>query len=468
MQNLFAVCLGLIVASQASALGLGEIELDSALNERLDAKIELLDASGLQPTEIIVSLASNEDFVRVGVERFFFLTDLRFQVTYGSGGGATVLVTSSRPISEPYLNFIVQVMWPSGRLLKEYTILLDPPTFSQTAAPTVSTPTTAAPVEPAAGRIERPQVRQVQVVPREEPALSSRVDVDAGGEYRMTDRNDTLWSIASSTRASNQVSVQQNMLAILRLNPRAFIRDNINLLKAGYVLRLPSQTEALSLTSREANREVALQHEDWRAYARGEQLARGAQDRSTPQIAESDRSELGGQVDATASSDTGEAETILSEGQLRIVAGQGNAVSGGADATTAAERVNAALEEQDRLTREVDELTYQLDREQEIATSQLAVKDRQLQVKDQQLAELQAQMLRVQQELAETQEFSAQNQNQNASTTASVPWWQSPYVLGGGLGVLVLLLVVVMIRARRAREAQDGFYAEPIVERQPE
>ena len=106
-QTLIAVCVGLTVASQAAALGLGEIELDSALNERLDAEIELLDASGLLPTEILVSLASNEDFKRVGVERFFFLTDLRFEVTYGSGGGATVQVTSSRPISEPYLNFIV-------------------------------------------------------------------------------------------------------------------------------------------------------------------------------------------------------------------------------------------------------------------------------------------------------------------------------------------------------------------------
>ena len=95
--HLIAVCLGLAVASQASALGLGEIELDSALNERLDAEIELIDSSGLQPTEILVSLASNEDFERIGVERFFFLTDLRFEVVYGPGGGARLAVKVSLP-----------------------------------------------------------------------------------------------------------------------------------------------------------------------------------------------------------------------------------------------------------------------------------------------------------------------------------------------------------------------------------
>jgi len=450
---------GLTVVSQAAALGLGEIELDSALNERLDAEIELLDASGLLPTEILVSLASNEDFNRIGVERFFFLTDLRFEVTYGSGVGATVQVTSSRPISEPYLNFIVEVMWPGGRLLKEYIVLLDPPTFSQAAAPRVSAPTTPPPVGRTAGRIERSQparsADQVRVVParQREPQSSSPVADD--GNYRMTDRNDTLWTIASDTRASGAVTVQQHMLAIQRLNPRAFIRNNINLLKAGYVLRLPSEREALSLTTGEAIQQVAVQTEAWQAGRRGEQLARSA-----PRIAETDPSELREQLDATASAEVAVAQTTLTEGQLRIVAGRGTAASGGADATTASEQINAALEEQDRLTREVDELTYQLDREQELATSQLAVKDRQLQVKDQQIAELQAQMAEIQREM---QNLAAQNQNQNISTQAFIPWWQSPYTLGTGLAVLVLLLVVVMVRARRAREATDELYAEPIV-----
>ena len=127
-----------LLAAHAWGLGLGEIKLNSALNEKLKAEIELLDASGMQPDEIRVALASTEDFERVGVERFFFLTDLRFEVVYASSSGVKVDVTSTKPITEPYLNFIVEVLWPNGRLLKEFTLLLDPPTFSSAAAPLVA------------------------------------------------------------------------------------------------------------------------------------------------------------------------------------------------------------------------------------------------------------------------------------------------------------------------------------------
>jgi len=116
------------------ALGLGELEVESALNERFAGNIELLDVAGFQSNEIVVSLASREDFERVGVERFFYLTNLNFTVDL-SGSVPSVQVSSSQPVSEPYLNFIVEVLWPRGRLLKEFTVLLDPPTFSAAAAP---------------------------------------------------------------------------------------------------------------------------------------------------------------------------------------------------------------------------------------------------------------------------------------------------------------------------------------------
>ena len=141
---LFAVCIGL--PTQSWALGLGELEVDSALNERFAGSIELLDAAGFQTTEIVVSLASREDFERVGVERFFYLTNLNFEVDL-SGSTPEVKVSSSQPVAEPYLNFIVEILWPRGRLLKEYTVLLDPPTFSAAPAPAV-----AAPQQPVAAR----------------------------------------------------------------------------------------------------------------------------------------------------------------------------------------------------------------------------------------------------------------------------------------------------------------------------
>lgn len=449
-------------ASSTWALGLGDIELDSALNEKLDAEIELFDADGLQPTEILVSLASADDFNRVGVERFFFLTDLRFEVAYGPDGVTHVQVTSTQPVTEPYLNFLVEVLWPSGRMLKEYTLLLDPPTFSPAPAPSVAAPTQSR-EQPSggAGRVERQQPAadtgtRVQLAPGRSQEASPLDEGVVGDEYRMTDRADTLWSIAQRTKPSDAVTVHQNMLAIQRLNPDAFLNGNINLLKAGYTLRLPSEQEARSLSGSEAIRQVAMQNEDWRALRRGETPSRQAQPQEQVAGADQSGSDMRAPVDATDAAPRAQQTERGPDGELRIVAGAGDTAAGGTDPETA-EALNAAAEERDRLGREVESLTDELDREKELASNQIAVKDRQLEVKDQQIAEMQAEMERLRQELA--QQGAAQRQNQSASATQQ-PWWQSPYVMWGGAGVVVLLLVYGLIAARRRRAADEEFYPE--------
>lgn len=452
----------LTAASATWALGLGDIALDSALNEKLDAEIELFDAEGLQPTEVIVSLASADDFARVGVERFFFLTDLRFEVAYGPDGVSHVEVSSTQPVTEPYLNFLVEVLWPSGRLLKEYTLLLDPPTFSPAPAPSVAAPSQSRQQDAGAGRVQRePRSSadagtRVQLAPGRASEPSPLDDGVVDGEYRMTDRNDTLWGIAARTRPSAAVSVQQNMLAIQRLNPNAFLNDNINLLKAGYTLRLPTEQQALSLTDVEAGQQVAMQNEDWRALQRGETPANRGEGPAR-QVASEARSgsDLRAPVDATPRSNEAASERGP-DGQLRIVAGAGDAATGGIDAATA-DALNAAREEQDRLGREVESLTEELGRERELASNQIAVKDRQIEVKDQQIADMQAELERLRQEFAQ-QDPATQSQNQSAS--AARAWWQSPYVMWGGVGVVVLLLVYGLIAARRRRAEADDFYPE--------
>ncbi len=440
-----------VTSSQVWALGLGEIELNSALNEKLNARIELLDAAGMQPAEVLVTLASSEDFERVGVERFFYLTGLQFEVVV-VGNRAWVNISSRQPIAEPYLNFLVQVHWPNGRLLREYTLLLDPPTYSQAAAPSVSAPQQEAAVDTTAGRIERQAAAQTAPRPRTartEVDLTARTTERAAmpageGEFRMTNRNDTLWKIASATLPTDRVNVQQQMLALQRLNPEAFIRNNINLLKAGFVLRIPTESEALGVTRSDAVLEVAVQNDAWRNPERVASTA-------------TEGSQLRSQVDAT---DAGPAAAAAQgEGQLRIVAGTGDSVVGSENAE-ADGRVAAALEERDRLAREVDELTYQLDREQELSANQLDVKDRQLEVKSQEIAELQQQLAA--QQAAATAPQQVQNQSQ--APTEAEPWWQSTPVLGGAAAVLVLGLVggLVTARRRRSEEAyEDDYYDSP-------
>lgn len=116
-----------LTSGMAHGLGLGEITLKSALNQPLDAEIELLEVRDLGSGEVIPSLASPEEFSKAGVDRLYYLTDLKFTPVVKPNGKSVIRVTSSKPVQEPYLNFLVQVLWPNGRLLREYTVLLDPP-----------------------------------------------------------------------------------------------------------------------------------------------------------------------------------------------------------------------------------------------------------------------------------------------------------------------------------------------------
>src|SRR5690606_37486862 len=114
----------------AHALGLGEISLQSALNQPLVAEIELLEINGLGAGEIMASLASAGVSQRAGVDRPFFLIDLCFTPLVTALGTSVIRISSSKPVREPYLNFLVEVYWPSGRALREYTVLLDPPLYN--------------------------------------------------------------------------------------------------------------------------------------------------------------------------------------------------------------------------------------------------------------------------------------------------------------------------------------------------
>ena len=198
----------------AQALGLGEIELQSYLNQPLNAEIDVNRAGGVSPDEVIVNLASERDYERVGLRRDFFLTQLDFNVTTAPDGELVISVTSREPVREPYLNFLVEVTWPSGRVMREYSVLVDPPVYAEesgTAQPVQQSRTSSAPSQP---------VSQ----PGSEPRSSSTGQRDAStssGPRTLgpVQASDTLWEIAQSVRPDSSVSMQQVMLAIQDLNP---------------------------------------------------------------------------------------------------------------------------------------------------------------------------------------------------------------------------------------------------------
>lgn len=256
---------GLIPLS-VGALGLGEISLKSALNQVLVAEIPVTADSSDDLSQLDVRLASAETFQRFGLDRPQFLNNLDFTVD-----GRLIRVTSSLPVSEPFVSLLLEINWPQGRLLREYTMLLDPPSFardgavqSAAALPATSTPT------PAVKRIERPSEQPGE--PAERPgsmAASSGADGRLvagpdGSSYGPVRANETLWAISERLNADNAVSLNAMMLALYRTNPEAFA-GNINLLKRGAILRVPSATELAALSNSEAASEVRSQNEAWRA-----------------------------------------------------------------------------------------------------------------------------------------------------------------------------------------------------------
>jgi pilus assembly protein FimV len=213
----------------APALGLGEITLHSALNQTLDAEIELLELGNLADTDFKVRLAPAEVFSRSGVDRIYFLNDLRFTPLL-RGGSGVIRVVSSKPVREPYLNFIVEVARPNGNLFREYTLLLDPPGSSAYQA-VASTTLVAAPLAaPAPVRQPRPATPPV---PRAKPSAVQ-------GERYQVMSGDSLWKIAARLREQGSQASQNALMADIHvLNPQAFSNGDINRLLAGVDLLLP-------------------------------------------------------------------------------------------------------------------------------------------------------------------------------------------------------------------------------------
>ena len=354
-----------LTSEMAYALGLGEVTLKSSLNQPLVAEIELLDAKTLAPGEVVPVLASAEDFNRAGVDRQYFLTDLTFTPILRPDGKSVIRVSSTKPVREPYLNFLIEVLWPSGRLLREYTLLLDPPLYSPEIAASV------APQLPVAAPISRPAAApQVATRPASSPATSAASSSD---QYKVTP-NDTLWEIAERARQGG--TVHQTMLAIQDLNPNAFIGNNINRMKNGQVLRLPNAEQIGSRSQAEAIQQVAQQNASWRqASGSAAPAAR--------------------QLDATQRGSAGAAPSRSEQGDnLRLVAPEpgkstiGSDEGAGGDAAALRDKLAVSEESLDSSRRENLDLKDRLNDLQ----GQLDKLQRLMQLKDDQLAKLQAQL----------------------------------------------------------------------------
>ncbi|WP_447741878.1 FimV/HubP family polar landmark protein [Pseudomonas laurentiana] len=316
-------------SGMANALGLGELTLKSAQNQPLDAEIELLDVRDLTAAEVAPSLAPPEEFSKAGVALPTYLEDLTFTPVINPNGKSVLRVTSSQPLPGPVVKFLVQVMWPQGRLLRDYSVLLDQ--------------AKAQGDQPAPGNVA--------------PAVT-------GASNYTTQRRDTLWQIAA--RNTQGGSIQQTMIAIQALNPDAFIGNNINQLKVGQVLRLPDQQQIQNIPQGEATSEVAEQYAAWREGRRLGPRAR--------------------QLDATRRGAAEAAPARIAQGDnLRLVS-PGNQ-AGASQAKALNDKLAVAQESLDTSRRDNDELKSRMSDLQ----SQLDKLQRLIELKNNQLARLEAQ-----------------------------------------------------------------------------
>ncbi|MGI9296204.1 MAG: type IV pilus assembly protein FimV, partial [Pseudomonadales bacterium] len=294
-----------LYAVGVQALGLGDVKLNSGLNEPLDAEIKLLNTGDLNASQIIIKLASAEDFARAGAERDFFLTNFKYKTKLDGKGGGVVKITTKELVREPYLNFLLEAKWPSGKLVREYTLLVDLPVFKSTNnAPRVSQAPAQKSAAPAASSSSR-QTANREPVRKTQPTFTSRESAraqDTGNSGTLTTRrHDTLWKLALQVRPSASIPAQKVMVAMQTLNPDGCIDNNINLLKTGAVLRIPTLEDIERIDNDRARMAVAEQNERWRSASSGQRQLDATPTRSTPEIVE--ESDSGSLRLTTSSSD---------------------------------------------------------------------------------------------------------------------------------------------------------------------
>lgn len=236
----------LAIPAVCHAVGLGPIHVQSALNQPFDASIELLSLRNIPLTGIKATLAGDQEFDIAGLARPHYLEQIHFSVEKDKQGKPVIHLTTDQRVSEPYLKFLIDVSWSEGQFFREYTVLLDPVSY----------------------HVENQRPVKVKHHPEhplkkaEAPTIAKPSRTEAL-TYGPTKQSDNLYQIAVQFRPSDAVSVGQTMLAIFAMNPEAFRSGNINGLKSGVVLNIPSDESMMKGSPAEARDEVQRQNLAW-------------------------------------------------------------------------------------------------------------------------------------------------------------------------------------------------------------
>lgn len=341
MVQLLGMTAGLSLSVLSYAVGLGGINVVSALGQPLKAEIELVAVSGADKPSLVARLASPDAYKGAGLE-YPFGVKYSFEVGSRANGDPYLKLNSNREINDPFVSLLVELSWSSGRLMREYTFLLDPPGYvvaqpkaaavePLAAAVVESTPLEAAPVKPEEAvpvavpvekTVSRPAVRASR-------SSSDEITVKSG---------ETLNKIASEVKPAD-ISLERMLVALYRANADQFDGKNMNRIKTGKILRMPDRDEVAHLVQSEAVREIHAQSADWNSYR--QKLAGAAL--TTPR-SESNKQVATGKISAPALDKTPLATESAKE-VLRLSKGEMPGNKRAEAARAAQDKRNAAAEE---------------------------------------------------------------------------------------------------------------------------
>ncbi|WP_235501278.1 FimV/HubP family polar landmark protein [Hydrogenophaga sp. Root209] len=281
------LCATLTHHGAAQALALGRVVVQSALGEPLRAEIDVPDINAEEAASLRVGLASAETFRGSGMEMNAALAGLQISLQKRADGRSFLRLTSPRPVNEPFVDLIVEANWASGRIVRDYTLLFDPPNLRPApqpapVAPGVSSPPAptraqpvlpSTPLPPAAQATPAPSVSRPAAPAPAAPAQPPRTTPSpapigsAGGGQVRVQAGDTAGRIAAANKPAN-VSLDQMLVAMLRSSPNAFIGGNVNRIKAGAVVDLPTADQAGAVSAGEARQTIAAQSRDFNDFRR--------------------------------------------------------------------------------------------------------------------------------------------------------------------------------------------------------
>lgn len=346
----------------ASALTLGALRVDSALGENLRAEIAIPQATPAELSNLIVQIAPPEAFRARGLDYSAAASSINVQLVQKPDGTALLQLRSNAPLNDPFVDLIVDTQWNTGSMQRSYTLLLDPPSTPRSAAPaTAAAPQITAPQVTAPAPVSvtgktyssSPRIRTTTPPAQPVAAAAAPAPAPAGAQNEAVRvrSGDTAGRIANANRPAG-VSLDQMLVAMLRSNPNAFINGNVNRLRAGTVLQIPSREQALETSAQEARQIVAAQSRDFNAYRRS--LAAKA-----PQAA----------VQAAARSASGQVQAQVSESRANAETADKLTLSKGAIQTAAEEEKLAAQKQAEAQESRLSELQRNLAELNELAQS---------------------------------------------------------------------------------------------------